>query len=76
MTNLLPLSEVERIVGRKKSSIYADKTFPKPVKVGRNNRWVSSEISNYVDHLVAQRDAAHNLRSIPIRSESRARYAD
>lgn len=62
-TALIPLAEVERIVGRKKSSIYADPTFPKPVKVGRSNRWVSEEIASYVAELIARRDAT--ARSIP-----------
>ena len=54
--NLLTLQEVEKKVKRKKSSIYADKTFPKPIKVGGNNRWLESEIDQYIANKVAERD--------------------
>ena len=63
MLELIPLSDVERIVGRKKSSIYADASFPKPVKVGRNNRWVNTEIYAYVERLIEARN--NNVSPVP-----------
>ncbi len=44
-----------------RSSIYermARGEFPKPVKIGRLNGWVDSEIDDYIAGLVAEREAA------------------
>lgn len=57
--NLLPLPTVEKKVGRKKSWIYAavdKREFPRPVKQGRENFWLESEIDNYISGLVVVRD--------------------
>jgi predicted DNA-binding transcriptional regulator AlpA len=52
---LLPLKEVERRLGRKKSWIYANKAL-KPVKQGRNNFWPEHEIEALIQKAIAQRD--------------------
>jgi len=31
--------------------------FPKPVKIGGSNRWVASEVSNWIEQKIAERDA-------------------
>lgn len=31
--------------------------FPKPVKIGNRNHWVESEIDDYINGMVAERDA-------------------
>jgi prophage regulatory protein len=44
----LALPAVERLVGLKKSKIYAMVTeglFPKPIKLGRANRWPNTHIA-------------------------------
>ena len=41
---LLRLPEVESIVRKSKSAIYADPTFPKPIKIGpRASAWIKAE---------------------------------
>lgn len=52
---LLPLAEVERRVGRKKTWIYSRPDFPRPVKVGRDNRWPEHEIQAYIQRLMDAR---------------------
>ena len=58
---LVQQPEVEYLVAKRKTWIFAelanpDSDFPKPVKVGRNNAWVLSEILAYIDRRVADRD--------------------
>ena len=44
------LPEVQSIVGKSKSSIYADPTFPKPIKIGpRASAWIEAEILAWID---------------------------
>lgn len=52
---LLPLAEVERRLGRKKSWIYMTKDFPKPVKLGKQNRWPEHEVQAYIQRLIEAR---------------------
>lgn len=59
---LLSQAEVCRRVGRSRwwirENVLAGK-FPRPVSTGtRSPLWVDSEIDDYIDALVAQRDAA------------------
>lgn len=62
MNRLLRISEVMAIVGKGRSSIYkgvSDGTFPKPVKVTpRTSAWVESEVQEWIDNRIAERDAA------------------
>ena len=53
LPKLLRLSEVQRIVGFRKSSLYkliAADEFPRPVKIGHASRWVATEIYAWVDN--------------------------
>jgi predicted DNA-binding transcriptional regulator AlpA len=54
-TVLLPLSEVERRIGRKKSWIYVSKEFPRPVKLGKENRWLEHEVEAFIQRLIEAR---------------------
>jgi len=57
MERLIPLSQMESIVGFKKSKIYAlidEGNFPKPIKVGRNSRWRSSEIEAWIESVASR----------------------
>lgn len=58
---LLKLSQLlERGLGSR-STIYermARGEFPKPVKIGRLNGWLESEIDEYIQGRVAEREAA------------------
>jgi prophage regulatory protein len=58
---VLRIAEVEAIVGRPRSAIYAgvaDGTFPPPISVGRRSRaWVEDEVTRWVDQRIAERDA-------------------
>jgi predicted DNA-binding transcriptional regulator AlpA len=58
---LIPLREVERILGIGKSTIYrqiAEGKLPKPAKVGASARWAKHEIDNAALLLLAQRSKA------------------
>src|SRR4051794_14556861 len=63
--DLILLDEVRLLTGRSRSSIYADPTFPLPVKVGGADatsragrvRWLRHEIENWVQARIADRDA-------------------
>ena len=59
MSRLLRLSAVKHITGRSRSSIYADRSFPRPVKIGdRAVAWVEDEIKDWIDARIAEREAA------------------
>lgn len=56
MPRLLRLDAVKEITGLSRSTIYADHTFPRPVKIGeRAVAWVEDEISEWVDARIAER---------------------
>ena len=57
MERLIPLSQMESIIGFKKSKIYAliDEEFPQTNKVGRNSRWRSSEIEAWIESVALGR---------------------
>jgi prophage regulatory protein len=56
-TRLLRLPEVAAITGKRKSSLYADPTFPRPVPIGaRAVGWVFGEVRAWVAARVAARD--------------------
>lgn len=57
MKRLLRLPEVLDRTGLSRSTLYADSTFPKPVKIGeRAVAWVEDEIKDWVDARIAQRE--------------------
>jgi prophage regulatory protein len=59
MSRLLRLSAVKEITGRSRSTIYADPSFPRPVKIGeRAVAWVEDEIREWVDARIQEREAA------------------
>ncbi len=54
---LLKLPEVITRTGKSGSGIYADPTFPKPVKIGpRASAWVESEVEEWIKARIAQRE--------------------
>jgi len=55
MERFLTINEVVNIVGFKKSTIYKfirNKTFPKPIKIGRSSRWKLSDINNWLNQFI------------------------
>lgn len=57
--SLIRLADVVRIVGLRKSQIYkliSHGGFPAPVKIGRASRWAASEIADWVQARLAERD--------------------
>ena len=57
---LLPLSEVTRLTGLKRTAIHermARNDFPRPVKLGKTTtRWVLSEVETWIDRQIQARD--------------------
>ncbi|ADZ41826.1 TPA: AlpA family phage regulatory protein [Yersinia enterocolitica] len=54
---LLTIARVERAVGYDRTTIYLrikEGTFPKPIKDGRNSRWTSTDIQEWIDKLIAE----------------------
>lgn len=59
MPKLLRLASVKEITGLSRSAIYADREFPKPVKIGpRAVAWVEEEIRSWVSDRIQEREAA------------------
>lgn len=60
MTKLIKLNNVIAITGISRSHIYAlaqKGQFPKPVKLTeRSSAWVASEVQDWIDTRIAQRD--------------------
>jgi prophage regulatory protein len=57
MTRLLRLPEVLNRTGLSRSTLYADPSFPKSVKVGeRAVAWVEDEITEWIDDRIAKRE--------------------
>ncbi len=59
-TRLLRLCEVRHRTGKSGSDVYADPTFPRPIKIGkRASAWVESEVDAWIhDRIAASRRAA------------------
>jgi prophage regulatory protein len=58
---LLRLPDVLNRVGMSKSTLYSrirDKTFPQPLHLGTSSVWVESEVTNWINDQIAQRDKA------------------
>jgi len=56
--SLVPLADVESIVGLKKTTLYKmihGRTFPSPIKIGAAARWSRREVSAWIE---AQKAAA------------------
>ena len=59
MKTFLRLSKVLATVGKSKSYVYEEinhDRFPKPVKIGRTSVWVDSEIQDWIESRIADRD--------------------
>lgn len=79
---LMPIPEVERVVGLGKTKIYEllnsahekhDPSFPKPVVLSpRCVRWRSDEIQAWMDARSADRDAGHAERQEQARNAGKA----
>jgi len=57
--NLIPFVMVSARAGLGRTSIYAGiaaGTFPAPVKIGKRSLWVESEIDQWIDDRIAERD--------------------
>ena len=57
METLVPLRQLESIVGFRKSKIYQlieSGQFPRPIKIGRSSRWLSSEVQEWIYKLAKQ----------------------
>ncbi|NJB92142.1 helix-turn-helix transcriptional regulator [Xanthomonas arboricola] len=58
---LLRLRDVLERVGMSKSTLYSrirDKTFPQPLHLGTSSVWVESEVTDWINQQIAQRDKA------------------
>jgi prophage regulatory protein len=58
---LLRVCEVEDRVGAERGTLYkmvGAGTFPRPVKVSKSNRWVESEIDEWLDAKIQERGQA------------------
>lgn len=56
---LIPLSEVTRLTGLKRTAIYeriARKDFPPMIKLGTTSRWLLSEVEAWIDRKIQARD--------------------
>ncbi len=56
---LIPLPEVERMVGLKKTAIYDrinNGTFPRPTKIGSASRWSEQAIQQVIRQMIAAND--------------------
>jgi prophage regulatory protein len=68
--NLLPFEETSKRNGKGRTAIYeemAEGTFPPPVKTGKRGvAWVESEIDDYIERLIATRDAEYVSRQAEV----------
>ena len=67
MEKLLPLRQLESVVGFRKSKIYQlieSGEFPPPIKIGRSSRWPSSEISDWVQETIQSGRAADRTKEV------------
>ncbi|KRA84707.1 hypothetical protein ASD76_09640 [Altererythrobacter sp. Root672] len=56
---LLRLRGVLDRTGKSRSSVYADKSFPKPINIGdRAKAWIEDEVDDWMERRIAERDAA------------------
>lgn len=60
-TQLLKRTDVEQLIGFKKTFIYKEMSegrFPQPMKVGRSVRWKQKDIENWMNSLKLRGTAA------------------
>lgn len=65
MASLIKLPSVEKMVGLKKSKVYAliqQGAFPRPVKIGRSSSWVESEIEQWIVEHANLRTSSTDVR--------------
>jgi prophage regulatory protein len=58
---LLPFAEVSKMVGLKRTAIYAAVAagaFPRPLKIGKLSRWSERELAAWIKDLKVVRSAA------------------
>ncbi|CAD7379729.1 helix-turn-helix transcriptional regulator [Xanthomonas arboricola] len=58
---LIQLRDVLERVGMSKSTLYSrirDKTLPQPFHLGTSSVWVESEVADWINQQIAQRDKA------------------
>jgi prophage regulatory protein len=59
---LIPVDEVQRILGCSRGSIYnfmENDGWPRPIKLGkRKNAWIRQEVNNWVATRILERDRA------------------
>lgn len=55
---LLRINEVTAITGLPRSSLYAEKSFPDPVRLGEGRRvaWVETEVDEWIAAQIARRE--------------------
>ncbi|MGR5246847.1 helix-turn-helix transcriptional regulator [Vibrio sp. PNB23_22_6] len=56
---LIDIKEVSEITTAGKSTIYkyiSDGEFPLPIKIGRNNRWIKEEVTDWLLQKKEERD--------------------
>ena len=57
LPRFLRVPEVKKLTGLSRSTIYANHTFPRPVKIGeRAVGWIEQEVLDWIDDRVAVRD--------------------
>ena len=67
MEKLLPLNQLESVVGFRKSKIYQfieSGEFAPPIKIGRSSRWPSSEISDWVQETIQRGRSAELTKEV------------
>ena len=58
MPRLLRLHAVKELTGLSRSTLYADPSFPKSVKIGdRAVAWVEQEVADWINARIAERSA-------------------
>jgi prophage regulatory protein len=71
LRRVLRLPEVMQVTGRTRSTIYDDirrNAFPKPIAIGpRASGWLESEIIDWQEQRIAERNAGTAVRSLPLR---------
>ena len=65
MDKLMKIHEVEDTVGFRKSTIYSrisEGGFPPPVRIGKSNRWLASDVSGWIEEKAGQRSKELSAR--------------
>jgi predicted DNA-binding transcriptional regulator AlpA len=65
LDDLLTLDQIRAITKRSTNAIYMQMgagTFPRPIKIGGSNRWLRTEIVDYLLKLVRERNAKESAK--------------